>query len=120
MPKRQNFAVPSNNDALIDVDVATEVSGETLANATVEWSVYPQLHGVVTDTTPIISKTSASPGGGISIPTSPDMTFIIDLSATDTITLLGNYYHEATIIDALGDRDTVMYGQMCVTQSINP
>ena len=119
MPNIQDFSVPANNTALVTCDVTTVIPGDTLDGSTVEWFAYQQLHGVTTSTV-VLAKTSSSAGGGINILSSPPMTFTIEIDAADTINLLGNFYHEATVIDEGGSRVTVLYGLMTVLQTENP
>ncbi len=48
--------------------------------------------------------------------TDPDLgQFVVELNATDTVDLLRNYYHEATIVDENGAIVTVTIGIMTVT-----
>lgn len=114
----QNFSVPADNDVMLD---AVVLNVPTLAGAEVIWRVYPQSFGAPVDgAVPIISKSSLSGGGGITILTSPQSSFVIQLHATDTFGLaLGNYFHEATVIDGFGERSTVWSGLMTLTLSEN-
>lgn len=118
MPTLQDFSIPADNDAVVTVTVI-DPPGLSLAGTTIEWRAYQQLHGV-TISTVALAKSSSSHGGGIAIPGSPADVFTIAFAAADTAALLGNYYHEATVIDAIGERSTVMYGLMTVLQTENP
>ena len=44
--------------------------------------------------------------------------FIVNIDRADTLNLLGNYYHEARIVDGLGEDITVTYGLMTVNQTL--
>lgn len=110
----QNFSVSRNNDDALTVTVEEDMTSDTLAGATVEWVVYGMSFGVPLPSPVLIAKTSAD--GGITILTSPPMTFVINLASADTINLeLGNYYQEAEIVDNLSNRSTIMYGAIAVT-----
>jgi len=120
MPTIQNFSVPRGNSLDVTVNVETDVVGETLEGAEVFWSVWEQKHGVVTtDATgarlpPLIQKTV---GHGITVLASPPMEFVISMEQPDTVGLLGNFYHEAEVIDGDGNHVTVMQGLLTVTEA---
>jgi hypothetical protein len=115
MPKLQNFSVTRNNDEVISVFVDSDAPA-TLTDAVVTWSVYGMAYGVPDVASELIAKTSDT--GAIEVPPSPDMTFYINLGAVDTRDLdLGNYYHEGTVVDVVGNRVTVVYGAMALTLS---
>lgn len=114
----QNFSVPRGNDATINVDVTSDVAGETLHGADIEWKVYEQMHGVRTaSVNPLIVKRL---GAGITVPGSPPMLFVIGLDAIDTSNLLENFYHEAMVTDEGGNKITVLQGVMTVTEAEIP
>lgn len=113
----QDFSVCAGNDALITVNVETTVSGDTLDGSTLYWQAYNQSFGVPSGD-PIIVKTNDSGGGDLVVLGSPPMTFTLQLAEADTLGLLGNYYHEAVVIDEIGGRVTILQGIMTVTQAL--
>lgn len=117
MPKLQNFPVTRNNDEAISVVIDSDVVGDTLVGATVEWAVYDMAYAVPIFSDQRIVKSSSN--GGIGVPGSPDLFFIINMNAVDTRDLdLGNYYHEGWVVDEVGNRATVVYGALAVTLSV--
>jgi hypothetical protein len=118
-PLIQNFSVPADNDHDIIFTITSSAPGDTLAGSTVYWRAFEQEMGSPTPSVPpVISKSSLS-GGGVTILPSPPMTFIVVLGKADTAALLRNYYHEATIVDEIGNIDTVTVGIMTVTPTEN-
>ena len=116
MPKLQNFSVTRNNDEVISVFVDSDAPA-TIQGARVNWSVYGMAYGVPNPSEELILKTSDT--GSILVPPSPDMTFYISLGAVDTRDLdLGNYFHEGTVVDEVGNRVTVVYGALALTLSV--
>jgi hypothetical protein len=117
MPKLQNFSATRNNDEAISVVIDSSVAADTLEGATVTWAVYEMEFAVPIMSPQLIVKSSAD--GGISVPGSPDLFFIINLNAVDTVGLdLGNYYHEGMVVDEVGHRVTVVYGALAVTLEV--
>jgi len=115
MPKLQNFSVTRNNDEVISVFIDSDTA-TTIQGALVNWSVYSMAYGVPDPLDELILKSSET--GSIIVPPSPDMTFYISLNAVDTRDLdLGNYYHEGDVVDAVGNRVTVVYGALALTLS---
>ena len=120
MPTIQNFSIPRGNSMDVTVNIETDVVGETLEGADVYWSAWEQQHGVVlTDSSgnrlpPLIQKSVSS---GLTVPGSPPMEFVISFDQADTVGLLGNVYHEAEVVDPLGNHVTVMQGIMTVTEA---
>lgn len=109
----QNFSVPAGDDLEVvftfDAGFAIPEDG-----AHVTWDVFNQSGGVPDLSAPIISK---STDDDISWPASPGDTFTVRLNSSDTILLLGNYYHEAEVVDINDDHTTVTTGIMTVTQT---
>lgn len=116
MPALQNFSVVANNDTDVNFDVGPD-DGGSLIGTTIYWRAYEQENGSpVPGADPVISKTLDD---GLQI-TDPDLgKFVVELDATDTVELLRNYYHEATIVDGDGATVTVTFGIMTVTPSEN-
>ncbi len=116
----QNFSISRGNSLDVTVNVETDVVGETLEGAEVFWSVWEQMHGVVvTDSSgnrlpPVVAKTV---GHGITILGSPPMEFVIEMNMPDTVSSSGNFYHEAEVVDPLGNHVTVMQGILTVTEA---
>lgn len=104
-----NFSVPAGDGVAQAFNVAAI---PTLAGHTVYWGLFSQVFGV--PQTLLVSKESAS-GHGITILPSPPNTFVVDLLTADTQSLLGNYYHEARVVDGSGNITTVIQGICTVT-----
>jgi hypothetical protein len=117
MPKLQNFSVTRNNDEAISVVIDSDAPNDTLDGATVEWAVYGMAFAVQIESPKLIVKSNQD--GGIGVPGSPDLFFIINMHAVDTAPLdLGNYYHEGWVVDEVGNRVTVVYGALALTLSV--
>jgi len=113
----QNFSVSRNNDEALGVTVESDIVGDSLAGATIEWEVFESVYGVPLPSPILISKTTVD--GSIVIPGSPELFFVINLAKADTSALaLGYFYHEATVVDNVGNRTTIMYGSMAITLSL--
>jgi len=108
----QNFSVCANNDTDINFDIGPD-EGQSLIGTTIYWKAYQQMFGVpVPDTPPVIVKYSDN---GLQV-TDPDTgKFVVEISHDDTVDLLRNYYHEATVVDENGNIVTVTIGIMTVT-----
>lgn len=118
MPTIQDFSVPADSDHDVIITVESSIVGDTLIGSTIHWCAYEQALGSpVPSLPPVISK--VSPSGGIVILESPPMTFVVLLAKADTALLLRNYYHEATVVDALGNVNPVTVGIMTVTATEN-
>lgn len=116
-PVIQNFSVPADDDVELTVTVDDSLGLSSLQDFTIQWRVYAQEWGSPDpEQSALISKSTDS---GIAIPGSPPLVFTIQLSAADTAGLLGNYYHEATLVDVQSDRTTVMQGLVTVTPTEN-
>lgn len=117
-PLIQNFTVPAGDLTPVDFDISPDASN-TLDNCVVYLSVYEQVYGLpVVDVPPVIEKTSLS-GGDIDVTDAGHQRFTVTFVGTDTVALLGNYYHEVTIVDAADNKVTVTVGIMTVTQTEN-
>ncbi len=118
-PLIQNFSVPADNDHDVIFTITSNTPDDTLAGSTIYWRAFEQTIGSpVPSAPPVISKSSLS-SGGVAILPSPPMTFVVSLDKVDTAALLRNYYHEATVVDELGNIDTVTVGIMTVTPTEN-
>lgn len=110
----QEISVPGGND--VEIDVVMD-DGTDLDGANVEWFVFAAVLGVPDITVPILIGKSTQ-GATITLAASPASSFTIALSAGDTTDMLGNYYHEALMSDAQGNRSTIVQGTFTVTQAL--
>ena len=117
-PLIKNFSVPAGNDFIVHFDLGPDDEGISLVGSTIYWRAYEQEHGVpITDAT-VIEKVLDD--GDLTI-TDPDLLKIdVRLRPDDTIDLLRNYYHEATVVDFdTGGTITVANGIMTVLGTEN-
>jgi len=112
-PLIQNFSVPAGDAIDVNFDVDPDAELETLLGTTPYWVVYEQVFGVPTGD-PIIKKVLDN---GLQITDPELLKFTAALSYNDTVDLLGNYYHEAFVIDGNDDHVSVTVGTMCVTNT---
>lgn len=118
MQELGNFSLAIGDGIVVTLLVKSAL-GDTLAGSTIEWRAYPAAYGVASPPA-VILKGSESPGG-ITILSSPAMTFNIEFDEADTSELdPGNYYHETTVIDGSGNRSTVLSGILTLTETLNP
>lgn len=116
----QNFAIPADNDLTIELDITPLMSMDTLAGSNVFWNVYEQQYGVpVPNVDPVITKSTLSPGGDITILDSPTMSALVTVLRADTVGLLRSYYHETTVRDITGNISTVNCGIVTITPTEN-
>jgi hypothetical protein len=108
----QNFSIPAGYNEVITFDVDPAVT-PSLQGMVVWWRVYEQHFGIP-DSVPIIEK--ALPD---IISIDSPLSFTVQLYTADTISLLRNYYHEATIADAMGEVIGGSFGIMTVTATEN-
>lgn len=108
----QNFSVPANNDTDVNFDVGPD-QGQSLLGTTIYWRAYAQAFGSPLEGMPAVIEKYTDHGLQI---TDPDVgKFVVELDSQDTINMLHNYYHEATIVDGNGNIVTVTIGIMTVT-----
>lgn len=119
MPKYyQDFTIPQGNSVTVTVDVLTSIPADSLEGSTVIWRAYPQDFGApIPGDAPLISKSNVS--GGAIVLSSPPMFFEIFFDPVDTEGLLGNYYHEATVVDPIGNVSTILQGILTVIEAAN-
>jgi hypothetical protein len=109
----QDFPIPAT-DAMDVTFVLDPTDGISLNGAAITWCVYTMADAVVDISDgPIITKTSVE--SEITITPSPEI-FVVHMLPSDTQGLLGNYYHEARVLDFNGNPATVVKGVMTVTQ----
>jgi len=111
-PLIQNFSVPAGDAMQVNFNVDPD-GAISLLGSNIEWNVYKQQHGVITDQTPILTKTLDN---GLQIDDPLTWTFHVTLLEADTIDLLGNYRHSGKVTIE-GSKITVVDGVMCVTES---
>jgi hypothetical protein len=112
----QNFTIAAGYNQIITFNVNPAVT-PSLVDTTIWWRVYEQAFGIPTGE-PIIQKSSLdSPSDVIGLD-SP-LSFLVQLYTADTIDLLRNYYHEATILNALQEVIGGSFGIMTVTETEN-
>ena len=108
----QNFSIPAGFNETITFDVNSALTN-TLDGMTIWWRAYDQQFGIPAES-PIIEKTSPD-----IVSTDSPLSFTVQMHTADTISLLRNYYHEATIIDPFGEVIGVSSGIMTVTATEN-
>ena len=118
MPPIQDFSIPLGDDmnVVFNLDPAGDIS---LTGAAVTWQVYAMNFTMPDVTQQLIAKDSSGLGGV----TIDDVAgqFTVHLVAADTSALMiGNYYHEAEVVDAGGNHATVCQGGMAVTMAMIP
>lgn len=113
MPIQENFSVPAGDDVILDFVVYAD-PGVNLIGATVKWRAYATRLGLPIGD-PVIEKTSG--GSGIDITDPPNRLFSVTLDGSDTEQLLGRYYHEAEVIGASDNHETVTVGIMTITRT---
>jgi len=111
----QNFSIPAGYNEVITFDVDPAVI-DSLVDTQIFWRVYAQQFGIP-DADPIIMKSSHSAGEIVGID-SP-LSFTVQMYTADTLRLLRNYYHEASILAANGEVIGGSWGIMTVTETIN-
>jgi hypothetical protein len=118
-PTISNFSLPADNDHIAVLTIASSTPGDTLVGCTVYLRIYEQTFGVPTAGVDHVLEKSSLSGGDITILASPPMTVSILFTAADTLLLLRNYYYEVTVVDEIGDLDTVTVGILTVTGTEN-
>jgi hypothetical protein len=110
MPKIQNFEVSAGDATDLNFDVDPDDVGVTLLGTIPYWCVYAQRFGVPYGD-PLIKKVLDK---GLQI-TNPDLLqYQVKLEWKDTNALLGNYYHEAFVIDENQKHISTTTGVMAV------
>jgi hypothetical protein len=111
----QNFSIPAgyNQRLTFAVDPAMTPS---LVGTTIWWRVYEEEFGIADLSMPVLIE-KFSPGDIVG--TDSPLQFTVQLYTADTIDLLRNYYHEATILDAQSQVIGGLCGIMTVTETQN-
>jgi len=115
--KIQHFPVSRGNTTSLFFDVNPD-DGVSIVGADITWMVYPQAFGVPDTSTVLIFKSVNH--GGIVITDPDQLLFTVFLDPADTDALIGNYYHEATILPRDGEVVTCTVGIMTVTNTGAP
>jgi hypothetical protein len=114
----QNFAIPADNDLTVEIDI-TFVAADTLAGSVVFWNAYEEQYGVpVPGVAAVISKSSLSGMGDITLIDSPP-TALVTINRGDTVALLRNFFHETTVVDSFGNVSTINCGILTISPSEN-
>lgn len=117
MPVIQNISLPAGDNA----DITFNIDGTNvidLNGATIYWRVFDHVWGIPEGAAVLSKATDAlAIDDTIEIPGSPADVFVVPIRADDTKGMLGNYYHEAIVIDVAGNPYTVTTGMFTVTQT---
>ena len=105
----QNVTMRSGDTKRLQFTV-TDAAGTAvdLTGATITWVLAAKLGG-----TTLLTKTI---GFGITVNDASAGRFHVDLDPADTAALAGTYYHEAEVVDALGNKSTVAVGRITIEQ----
>ena len=112
MAETADFFMTAGDTKTIGVSVIEKDDGSAtdITGATIAWKVAQSQRGTV-----LISKSTAD---DISITSGTGGTFTISLSASDTASLRGDYYHEIQITFASAEVATVLKGKMTVSPGL--
>jgi hypothetical protein len=110
----QNFSIPAGYNEVITFVVNPAVT-PSLQNTVIWWRVYQEAIGIPTGP-PILEKSS---NDGSVVGLDSPLSFMVQMYSHDTIALLRNYYHEATISNALGEVIGGSFGIMTVIETMN-
>jgi hypothetical protein len=110
----QNFTLAAGYNQVITFNVDPNVV-PSLVDTVIWWRVYEQAFGIpVPGWSPIIVKTDPDV-----VSLDSPLSFMVQMKTADTIDLLRNYYHEATIFNALNEMIGGSFGIMTVIASVN-
>ncbi|OMF35276.1 hypothetical protein BK133_11270 [Paenibacillus sp. FSL H8-0548] len=103
--RNQNFVMYAGDTVEIEVPVAnTDLTG-----VTIKWAMKRSVKG---DNT-LYRETPS----GIEITDAAAGIFMIKLESIDTKDLIGSFYHEAELMDAIGNVSTIMTGTITIKPS---
>lgn len=114
----QNFSVYAGNDFDITIDIDPD-DNITLVGALIYWRVYGQQFGQPLAGIDAFLEKSNGDGGTIVVTDPTTQTLTIPLESVDTVSLLRNYYHEATVVDPDRGEITIANGIMTVLGTEN-
>lgn len=110
----QNFTIVAGYNQVLTFNVDPAVT-PSLVDTVIWWRVYEQVVGIpVAGSSPIIVKTDPD-----IVSLDSPLSFLVQMKTADTINLLRNYCHEATILNALNEVIGGSYGIMTVIPSVN-
>ena len=114
----QNFSIPAGYNQVITFIVSPSVT-PSLVDTNIFWRVYTQFQGIPNRSEVILEKsTLQSPPPDIVALDSP-LSFTVQMRTADTVDLLRNYYHEATIVNAQNEVIGGSWGIMAVVATEN-
>jgi|SRR6516162_3072619 hypothetical protein len=113
----QNFSIPAGYNELLIFTVSPIVV-PSLVGTVIVWRVYEEALGIPTGA-PILSKSTLDSPTGDVVPLESPLSFTVQMYTADTINLLRNYYHEATIYNAVNEVIGGSWGIMTVTMTEN-
>jgi hypothetical protein len=114
----QNFSIPAGYNEVITFIVNPAIT-PSLDGTKIFWRVYSQFQGIPNRGDLILAKsTLPSPTPDIVAIDSP-LSFLVQMYTADTLNLLRNYYHEASIQNAQEEIIGGSWGIMAVTATEN-
>jgi hypothetical protein len=114
----QNFSIPAGYNEIITFVVNPAIT-PSLVGTTIFWRVYEEAFGIASGVPILLKSTLDSPPPDIVPSDSPGPQFTVQMRSADTMGLLRNYVHEASIENALGEVIGGSWGIMCVTATLN-
>jgi hypothetical protein len=96
----QNFSIPAGYNEIITFDVNPAIT-PSLEGTNIFWRVYSQWQGIPNRDDIILAKSTAD---DIVPMDSPNLAFTVQMHTADTIALLRNFYHEASIQNGAGEK----------------
>jgi len=114
----QNFSIPAGYNEIITFIVNPAIT-PSLVGTNIFWRVYSQFQGIPNRNDLILAKsTLQSPTPDI-VPLDSPLSFLVQMHTADTLNLLRNYYHEASIQNAQMEIIGGSWGIMAVTATEN-
>jgi len=115
----QNFPIPAGYNEIITFDVNPAVT-PTLQDTVIWWRVYEEQFGIpIAGSAPIIVKSSLESPTPTIIGYDSPLSFTVQMFTEDTLELLRNYYHEATILNFANEMLGGSFGIMTVLDTRN-
>lgn len=114
----QNFSIEAYSDTVVVLDIDPD-DGITLVGAEIQWCMYEQEFGLpLPGVDPVLVKSNGD-GGTIVVDDPVTQRLHIPITPSDTVGLLRNYYHEATVVDPTRGRIPVAKGIVTVLGTEN-